>query len=292
MRVRIQEAGAAAGLTKKAIAYYEAQRLVVPAVLSNGYRDFSAQDVARLRRIAVLRQLGLDVAAIRDVLRDETGDALRVLAARGALRQREAQTRQALLARLSRDGDYAGIEAELRALEQGMVIAQRLLDAFPGYYGRFIALHFAQFLQQPVCTAEEADAYRAVTAFLDDVPPLDIPQDLQDFLAQSAADIDAEAINGMLAQNRRAVENPEAFLEEHREALAQYIAFRQSDAYRQSPAGRLQVLLRAFNRASGYDTVFLPAMRRLSPAYAAYCAQLQTANEKLLAQHPETASWT
>lgn len=35
-------------LTKKAIEYYEEQRLVQPQVLENGYRDFSDSEINRL----------------------------------------------------------------------------------------------------------------------------------------------------------------------------------------------------------------------------------------------------
>ena len=43
------------GLTKKAIEYYEAQMLIKPTVLDNGYRDYQTRDIERLREISVLR---------------------------------------------------------------------------------------------------------------------------------------------------------------------------------------------------------------------------------------------
>ncbi len=61
-------------LTKKAIEYYVEQKLVQPEILENGYRDFSADDVERLKKIAILRRLGLSVQTIKEVL-DEEGQA-------------------------------------------------------------------------------------------------------------------------------------------------------------------------------------------------------------------------
>lgn len=35
-------------------------------------------------------------------------------------------------------------------MEQGKTITDKLLDAFPEYYGRFICLLFARFLNEPL----------------------------------------------------------------------------------------------------------------------------------------------
>lgn len=41
-----------------------------PRILANGYRDYSAEDMERLKKVAVLRKLGLPAAEIRMVLED------------------------------------------------------------------------------------------------------------------------------------------------------------------------------------------------------------------------------
>lgn len=53
---------------KKAALYYTEQGLICPKVLENGYRDFSESDVERLKKIAVLRGLGLAISEIQKVL--------------------------------------------------------------------------------------------------------------------------------------------------------------------------------------------------------------------------------
>ena len=55
-------------LTKKAIEYYIEQGIVAPAIQENGYRSFSDEDIAVLKKVSVLRTLGLSVADIHDVL--------------------------------------------------------------------------------------------------------------------------------------------------------------------------------------------------------------------------------
>ena len=76
MIVLINEVCKTCALTKKAVEYYIEQGLISPCILENGYRDFSKDDVERLKKISVLRQLGLSVADIRRTLNDPGGTAL------------------------------------------------------------------------------------------------------------------------------------------------------------------------------------------------------------------------
>lgn len=55
-------------LTKKAVEYYGEQGLIKLVVMENGYRQFSDDDAMKLKKIAILRGLGLSVADIRITL--------------------------------------------------------------------------------------------------------------------------------------------------------------------------------------------------------------------------------
>lgn len=68
--MRIGEAAAAAGMTTKALRFYEQQGLLPPAERSaNGYRDYPPETVARLQFIRRSKVAGLALAEIRDILR-------------------------------------------------------------------------------------------------------------------------------------------------------------------------------------------------------------------------------
>ena len=285
----IQETGRQTGLTKKAIVYYVEQGLVAPAVLENGYRDFSPEDVERLRRIAVLRRLGLGTGEIRQVFSGESAEQLQRISVQRELDAQADRTKAKILARLAGGAAYDAVLVELDAAACAQSVAERLLEAFPGYYGRFICLHFARFLQEPACFPEQRAAYETVTAFLDGIPPLAFPEELDREIRQYTAAVDAEAIAAMQKSAEGALEAPERFLTENAEVLDQYLEFRKSEEYRSSLAGRLQSLLWEFNRASGYCDVFIPAMKRLSPAYAVYCEKLEAAERVLEKRYPEAA---
>jgi hypothetical protein len=58
----------------------------------------------------------------------------------------------------------------------------------------------------------------------------------------------------MIESTRRSIENPERFLSENKYSLEQYIAFKQSDEYRNSPAYKIQALLKEFNKTQNKTT--------------------------------------
>ena len=79
-----------------------------------------------------------------------------------------------------------------------------------------------------------------------------------------------------------AMADPEKYIHDNKEILEQYRAVAESEEYKASPAYRLQEYLKQFQRESGYNDVFIPAMQRLSPAYCEYHKSLQAANEVFL----------
>lgn len=67
--MKINEVEALAGISKKNIRFYEEQGLLSPRRNSeNGYRDYGDEEVEILRRIKVLRKLGVPIEEIRQML--------------------------------------------------------------------------------------------------------------------------------------------------------------------------------------------------------------------------------
>lgn len=274
-------------LTKKAVEYYEEQGLISPKVLENGYRDFSADDVERLKKIAILRKLRLGIDDIKIALSDEKGQALQKLSIQKELSLDREKAKQLLLDKLSTGKSWDEISVELKAIEETETITEKLLDAFPGYYGRFISLHFSRFLNESIATSEQQAAYNEIVSFLDNAPTLEFPKDLQDFLIKNTKHISTKDIRQMTESTKQSIENPEKFLSENKKILTQYLAYKQSDEYKNSPVYKIYSMLKAFNSTSGYYDVFIPAMKKLSPSYAEYYHKIEIANEKLLSQYPE-----
>lgn len=273
-------------LTKKAVEYYMGQGLISPSVQENGYRIFSDEDVARLKKISVLRSLGLSVADIQGVLSSQDETPLSEISHRKNLQITVLQEKQKLIQELAAKHDWEQVRAKLQLLEQKQSILERIIKVFPGHYGRFICLHFAAYLNAPILTDEQQEAFNTIIAFFDNAD-FDIPDDMQIYLDEATSNLDATIIEGMSDKVNNAIQDVEKYIVDNREQIENYIAYKQSEEYKSTPAYRLEGLLRQFNSMSGYNEIFLPAMCRLSKSYREYYETLMIANERFKQEYPQ-----
>lgn len=57
----INEAARRADLTRRAIKFYEEKGLLKPAKDANGYRNYTEEDLLRLKEICFYRKLGISI---------------------------------------------------------------------------------------------------------------------------------------------------------------------------------------------------------------------------------------
>ena len=280
----IQEAAERSGTTKKAIEYYCTKGLVSPQLSESGYRIFSEEDAVCLKKISLLRSLGVSVEEIRELLsgNDEGFQKIIEKQETALLRQKEQHD---LLKELAASGDWDTVRLKAAAAETRQSVTDRLTAAFPGFWGQFLSLQLGRFLQEPVRTEEQEDALREIFEFLDGVR-LEVPEEMRTLFDE----MDSEAVRQVLRETdtalSAAVEDPETWMKDHQEIIDQYLAFQKTDEYRNSPGARLKELLTQFNQEQGYNRVFIPAMRRLSPAYDAWIVMLQKADQVFSDRYP------
>jgi DNA-binding transcriptional MerR regulator/predicted transcriptional regulator len=286
MNMLINEVCQKCRLTKKAIEYYVEQQLVQPEILENGYRNFSIGNVERLKKIAILRRLGLSVQSIKEVL-DEGGQAVLYKVSESKRIEIEAEkAKQTLVQQLAEKQDWEYTNSQLEILEKSQTILQRLLNVFPGYYGKYISLHFARYLNEPIVSDEQQEAFKTVIDFLDNVN-FELPSDLQQYLDEIAKDFDETFVENIFANMNDAISDTEKYMAENKELLERYMQLKQSDEFKASPAYKLQELLRKLNSENGYDTIFIPAMKKLSLSYRKYHDGLEKANAVFLNKYPD-----
>ena len=145
--------------------------------------------------------------------------------------------------------------------------------------------HFSTFLNEPITTDEQQEAFETIIGFLDDVDIV-IPEDLQEFLDELTRNTDSAASQSVSSSLVAAMENPEQYISDNKEMLEQYYAIVTSDEYKATPVYRLQELLKQLQKENGYNDVFIPAMRRLSPSYREYYENLLVANEVFTKHYP------
>lgn len=273
-------------LTKKAVEYYIEAGLISPFVQENGYRDFSAKDVALLRKISILRNLGLSVPEIKSVFSMQNLTLLKEISNKKALEIRVLQEKREILCALAVNHDWDWASEQLRQIEKKYSVLERLKNAFPGYYGKYLCLHFGRYLNEPVTTAEQQGAFDTIIDFLDSVD-FNISDDLRKYLDEITVNFDETFVESVSDNMEELLQDTEKYLAKNREFLENYMALKQSEEYKQSPAYQLEKSLRHFVETSGYTDVFIPAMCQISRSYQEYYDALQRANEVFLQKYPQ-----
>ena len=276
--MRIQEAAQRVGCTQRAVKYYETKGLLTISKSENGYRDYTEEDIARLHAISAYRKLGIGLADIRRLLENEDQALLRQILERKRNEQGvRAQEIAALEAYLAQP-DAARLD---EAIDYGS-LAQAIRAQIPGFYGDYFVSHFAPYLAHRIETQEQRDAYEKILAFWDGAHirvPLLIR--LSAFIQKRLIpqpQLSAETLDARL----HALLNPTP--EEYERIKRQTmhaVRMRQNPLTRFNPGMIAQRRMMRALQDSGYNDVFIPQMKRLSPAYRAYHDALDALNARL-----------
>ncbi len=163
------------GLSRKAIYLYEEKGLLAPSKVPAGelrnYREYTEEDLRRLRLIACLRELDLSLSDIEKILHGQNAS---LILQSHLDKQREklselsliADTLNTVLGRLSPSADRTGME---RALQSAMAdfderkLRYKLQNDQPeGATRRVALLLYEAFLDKPLLSKEDWDAWYAL----------------------------------------------------------------------------------------------------------------------------------
>lgn len=286
--MKINEVCNATGLTKKAINYYQKKKIIDPKIDESGYRQFNEFEIERLKQVSIFRSLGLSVLEIKRVLDSKfSKEELRKSVIRKQLENELSEKQAQLLEQISDGKNIEEINKEIIELNKKKSIKEKLLEVFPGFYGRFFVSHFSQFLEEPIKTEEQRKAYKVIVSFLDQVDPPEISDEIMSQFEEGMDFWTDEKLKEVEEKRQQNIENPEEFLDEYSETVKQYQAFKESSEYKSSPYGQLMEVMKSFGQTSGYNDIFIPAMRKLSPSYEEYYQNLLKANEVFKERFPD-----
>ena len=276
--MRIQEAARRVGCTQRAIKHYEEKGLLAVRKSENGYRDYTEEDISRLHAISAYRKLGIGLSDIRCLLDGEDQTLLcQILERKRAEQGARAQEIAALEAYLA-GHDAAQLDESI----DYETLSQAIRAQIPGFYGDYLISHFAPYLTHRIETEEQRDAYEKILAFWYSahirVPLLIrlsaiIQQRLIPHTQFSAEKLD-ELLRVMLHPT------PEEYERIKRQTIAS-VRLRQNPLIRYSPGMIVQRRMMRALQDSGYNDIFIPQMKRLSPAYRAYHDALDAMNRRL-----------
>ena len=285
----IHEIAKRCDITKKAVQYYVEQGLLSPAILENGYREFTEEDASILKKIVLYRQLNLSISEIKIVL--ENPEKIKGILHQRTLELEKEKIKQELLKRIATGEEIENLEDEIQNLNSKNIIIRRLMAMFPGYYGKYISLHFSRYFTGKIETEDQMKAFEEIIEFFDNVLDIELPEDLKQYLDEYQefylGEQGTEQMNQILENQKQAFENIDKFVEENKETLDAYYQMKQTEEFKQTPGYRLMLIMKEFCNTTGYYDVFIPAMRRLSLLYNEYYEQMLRANERFLQNYSE-----
>lgn len=174
--MKISEVSISSGLSKKAIAYYEQKDLISPSVDESGYRIYSQEILRKLKKIKLFKDLGLSIDNIKKILDSSFPDEeLRKSITKMKEERGLNDAKLELLSQLAAGTKFEDIQLQVDDLCMKASLKLKLLDAFPGMYGRMLYIHFGSFLEEPIKTKAQQTAYKTLVNFLDNIEMPEFP---------------------------------------------------------------------------------------------------------------------
>ena len=227
----INEVAKLSNLTKKAVEYYTEQGLICPNILENGYRDFSEQDMEILKKIALYRRLGLSIFEIKSILANSS--KLKSILYKKTLELEQEKIKQDILQRLCNGEKLEKLEQEISNINSKSIIIKKLMELFPSYYGKFICLNYSRYLTGKIETNEQMEAFKEIIDFFDNVPNIEIPKDLQEYLDEYLEKYSSEEwqekMNSLIQSKDENIKNIDEFVTKNKETLDKYNEYRKTD---------------------------------------------------------------
>lgn len=278
------------GLTKKAIEYYEKQGLIKPIKSDNGYRNYSQEDIALLNEISLYRKLDISIKDIKVIIKSrDKKDIINNIIKDKQNKEIQIKMQKRYLEEIIENNfDRISIKQlndEIIESEKnnGEFIKRELIRAFPDGMGKYLAYHFAPYLNEPIDTPDKYEAWINIVEFLDNVPEIKIPRFIQigyenisDEISKKINDDTRNEINNMLNAEGEG-------LEKYKQKLLDNIEKQNDKSLLKvmNPFYKFKKQLNEFFNSSGYYDIFLPNMKILSSEYKEYHDKLTKLNDKL-----------
>ena len=277
----INEISKELNITKRAIKFYEEKGLINVKKEINGYRNYSDSNMEKLRKISLYRKLGISIADIKKILeKDDKTVLLTILENKEnelKLKIKEYEELKAFVSNEETKKIYEHIEYE--------TIGKAIKDAIPGFYGYYFLNHFTPYLQGTIETPEQKEAYKNICDFWDNTD-IKIPllMKLSGWpLYIFGKEMSAEAMAYKIDAEMKLYLEPNA---EQYEKLKKNIlnGYRIKRLMRFHPVYISQRKFMKELQNKGYNDIFIPNMRILSPGYQKYHDALDAVNKQICSE--------
>ena len=267
-------------LSKRAIKYYEEEGLLKVQRDSNGYRNYSKENIETLKEISVYRKLGISIQDIKELQKKNQDQILLDILKKRKMELSEKADEVKALQTFIQTHNVD----EIYQLLDYQTIADAMQDAVPGFVGYYFINHFLPYLQISIETKEQQEAFDNIVAFWDTTTiRLPFSYKVMGFLLYKW--IPRPAMNEMVKkidQNMAYYKDmtPEKY-EKLKNRVVKGVKIRNSILYKYSLAGFTQRRLMKELQNKGYNDIFIPNMIKLSPKYKEYHDAVEAVNKKI-----------
>lgn len=193
--MKISEVMDITSLTKRAIKYYEENELISPSINTlNNYRDYSENDVEKLKQISVLRSFDIPIKEIKKILMKPEeiekvlANHLAKLKSQVANIEKCEEILQACVTDInSKASDIKKITNNMLLLKKSFdmneqqkenYMKRELTQIFPGFFGKYICLKLSNYLDEPLDSKEKEQAWLHLVKTLDSSKQLNVSNEL------------------------------------------------------------------------------------------------------------------
>ncbi len=278
--MQLNEVSQKIGLSKRAIKFYEEKGLLKVEKSSNGYRNYTEENIRTLKEISVYRKLGISLKDIKTLLKEKDSDILEQIYEEKkqslSASQKELDALSTFLKTHNVDAIYSVVDYQS--------IGQALQEMIPGVYGFFFMHHFLPYLQEPITTPEQQKAYETIIEFLDNTK-IRIPLFLRLFIwltYRFNSKTDIKIMVQKMDSNVQSMLHPtEEEFEKFVTSTKKYVKARNRRFSKLYPFSVSQRRLMKQMKNCGYNDIFIPAMIELSPKYREYQQALSALNQRI-----------
>lgn len=261
------------GMTKRAIKYYEEKGLLKVEKDSNGYRSYSRQDVEALKRISLYRKLGIGIKDIQKLLQGEDKSILQQIYEE-KLNEKMLQDEEIkALGEFIQNGDAA----KANELIDYQTVENAIESLLPGEWGSYFRNHFKPFLSVRVTSTEQKQALQNLLEYCDETT-IKVPLLIR---------IGAKIAGGLPVEKKTAEEMTAYYRdmdEEQYQKLKEQVKRGvriKTGIMRYHPAFVAQRKMQKELQNKGYNDIFIPNLKVLSPQYAEYHDALEQVNDRI-----------
>ncbi len=265
------------GLTRKAIEYYEEKGLINPRKTENGYRDYSNRELVILKKISLLRKLGIGITDIEQCLSSDENVLSSVL--RKKQHQLEVdEKRKEVLELIVKGKNNELIKEKILLIEAEETIYEKLEIAFPGYIGQMLFAAYQPFFNEPL-EEDGKEAFYKYVDYLDQLPSFTLTDKEKYYVEKISTAIDLKTLKDVNQAKFDTIEKAEKWIRDNEDLILQYETYKNSEEYQNSMMKQIQDKLQNFMKENQYYELAIPLIRKFSKSYDKYYKKLLKANE-------------